>query len=132
MGYREVMGRESSREICKTSLTQFWNQKLQGLEAELKTTFLKIKGHTVQVYHMSSGNACILNWKNTIYQFMVSICRQSLKAWLRFPFLFLRQVKKEKKEAASFTPDSFAPQTKHIVSKDCPLNIKSCTVGSVT
>lgn len=55
MSYREVMGRESNRGICRTNLPQFWNQKLQGLEAELKTIFLKIKGYVVQVYHMSSG-----------------------------------------------------------------------------
>lgn len=49
------MGRESITEICKTNLTQSWNQKLQGLEAELKTIFFKIKDYIVQVYNISSG-----------------------------------------------------------------------------
>lgn len=55
MSYREVTARESDRGICRRNLTQFRNQKLQGSEAELKTTFLKIKGYIVQVYPMSSG-----------------------------------------------------------------------------
>lgn len=88
MGYREVKGGESSTEICKPNQTDFWNQKFQSLEAELEATFLKLKGPIVQVYHMSSGNGCFLNWQNAIYKLMVSICRQSLKAWLRFPIYF--------------------------------------------
>lgn len=79
---------ERTAERFAKQIKRFRNQGFQSLEADLKTAFLKIKGHIVQVYHMSSGNSCFLRWQKTIYKLMVPIWRQPLKAWLRFPIYF--------------------------------------------